>query len=96
MNEDEDWQVAYIKALDERDAALARAEAAEAEVARLTEALLDAAAHLIGAASAYEKHASRNTHLRPRGIADPFYQIRVKDFREASDRARAALQPKEQ
>lgn len=62
-----------------------------AEVRRLREALVDAAAHLAGASSAYAKHAGRSKSIRPRGVADPFYMTRVQDFDAATSRARKAL-----
>ena len=54
---------------------------------KLREALMDAAAHLIGSASAYEKYGRRYKH---RGPSDPFYSTRLKDFKDAGERARKA------
>jgi len=72
------------------NAAIARAEAAEAEVERLREALLSATAHLAGAASAYKNFAARHPKW---GIPDDdaLYGTRFKDFDNAVERARAAL-----
>jgi hypothetical protein len=67
-----------------------RLAAAQAEIARLREAHLDATAHLVGAASAYRKHACRS-RLVGRGQADPFFTTRIGDFDAAAARARAAL-----
>lgn len=61
-------------------------EAAEAEAARLREALVDAAAHLRGAASAYREYAARHRSVG-RAKPDPFFTTRVKDFDKAADRA---------
>lgn len=62
--------------------------------ARLMEALLDATAHLAGAASAYRAHAKRHNS---QGIArsDPMFSTRAQDFDNAVERARAALAKKE-
>lgn len=62
--------------------------------AALVDALLDAAAHLAAAASAYEKHAARHKSVG-RASADPFYTTRVRDFKRAVERARAALRKAE-
>lgn len=80
----------YAARIAELEAALsaanARAEAAEAEAARLREALVDAAAHLRGAASAYREYAARHRSVG-RAKPDPFFTTRVKDFDKAADRA---------
>lgn len=67
-----------------------RLAAAEAEIARLREALLDAAAHLVGAASAYRKYASRSRTVG-RSSTDPFFTTRLMDFDAATARVQAAL-----
>ena len=56
----------------------------------LREALVDAAAHLRGAASAYREHAARHRSVG-RAKPDPFFTTRVGDFEKAADRAVAAL-----
>lgn len=93
-------EVERLKA--ERDAALAEGAVigrmnamkdAEAQIGRLREALLDATANLAGAASAYEKHASRNKSVG-RAVPDPLFSTRAQDFHKATERARAALEPK--
>ena len=61
-----------------------------AEMERLRAALLDATAHLAGAASAYRTYARRSAHLG-RGPADPLFTTRASDFDRAVERARAAL-----
>lgn len=53
--------------------------------------LSDMAANLIGAASAYRKHASRNKSVSPRATPDPFFTTRARDFDNAAERARAAM-----
>lgn len=58
----------------------------------LREALLDAAAHLRGAASAYREHAARH-RIVGRAKPDPFFTTRVIDFAKAADRAAAAIAP---
>ena len=59
---------------------------------QLIEAFVDAAAHLVAAASAYEKHASRARHLKPRAAADALFATRLNDFKQAAARAQAACQ----
>ena len=59
---------------------------------QLIEAFVDAAAHLVAAASAYEKHASRARHLKPRAVADALFTTRLNDFKQAAARAQAACQ----
>lgn len=61
---------------------------------QMREALLDATAHLAGAASAYKTFAKRH---RKFGVAetDALYGTRLKDFNAAIDRARAALKAAE-
>ena len=59
---------------------------------QLIEAFLDSAAHLVAAASAYEKHASRARHLKPRAVADALFTTRLNDFKQAAARAQAACQ----
>lgn len=56
----------------------------------MLEALMDAAAHLIGAAFAYRRHASRHASV---GLAmsDPMYTTRVKDFERAAKKAQTAV-----
>ena len=58
--------------------------------AELLEALLDATAHLVGAASAYRTYARRHTSLG-RGWADPVFTTRAADFDRAAARAQAAV-----
>lgn len=70
---------------DEIDAALAAERAAE-----MREALLDATANLVGAASAYRKHAARHRSIG-RAIADPFFTTRAVDLEKAAERAQAAI-----
>jgi hypothetical protein len=69
----------------------ARAEQAEAQVERLREALLDAAAHLVGVTSAYEHYAGNSK--RP-GRRDPLFSTKLMDYKHAVRRARAALNAK--
>ena len=59
---------------------------------QLIEAFVDATAHLVAAASAYEKHASRARHLKPRAVADALFTTRLNDFKQAAARAQAACQ----
>lgn len=56
----------------------------------LFEALMDAAAHLIGAASAYRRHASRHATVG-RAISDAMFTTRVEDFERAAKRAQATV-----
>lgn len=56
----------------------------------LVEALRDATAHLVGAASAYRKHAARHRSVG-RAATDPFFTTRAADFERAAKRAQAAL-----
>lgn len=58
--------------------------------AGLREALLDATAHLVAAASAYRKHASRHRSVG-RAETDPFFSTRVADFEKAAGRAQTAI-----
>lgn len=62
-----------------------------AENAELHEALKDAAANLIGAASAYRVYASRHKSVG-RATADPLFTTRANDFDKAAKRAQDALQ----
>ena len=59
---------------------------------QLIEAFVDVAAHLVAATSAYEKHASRARHLKPRAVADALFTTRLNDFKQAAARAQAACQ----
>ena len=59
---------------------------------QLVEAFMDAAAHLVAAAYAYEKHASRSRQLKPRAVADALFTTRLNDFKQAAARAQAACQ----
>ena len=59
---------------------------------QLIEALVDATAHLVAAAAAYEKHACRDRHLKPRVAADALFTTRLNDFKQAAARALAACQ----
>ena len=59
---------------------------------QLIESFLDSAAHLVAAASAYEKHASRSRHLKPRAVADALFTTRLDDFKQAAARAQVACQ----
>jgi hypothetical protein len=72
-----------------------RLQEALAEAERLREALRDAAATLIGAASAYRKFARRSSSLSPRAEVDPFFTTRAADFDMAAERARMAAYPAE-
>jgi hypothetical protein len=54
------------------------------------EALKDATAHLVGAASAYRTHAARHRSVG-RAVPDPFFTTRAADFDKAAERASAAL-----
>ena len=54
--------------------------------------LRDVAAHLVGAASAYRRHARRNSALKPRAETDPHFTTRAEDFDEAAKRAIRAVQ----
>lgn len=54
------------------------------------ELLLDAAAHLSAAASAYRKHASRHKS-QGRAIADPLFSTRARDFDAAAERICASI-----
>ena len=56
----------------------------------MREALLDATANLVGAASAYRKHAARHRSIG-RAIADPFFTARAGDLEKAAERAQAAI-----
>ena len=56
---------------------------------QLIEAFLDSTAHLVAAASAYERHASRSKHLKPRAVADALFTTRLNDFKQAAERAQA-------
>ena len=56
----------------------------------MREALLDATANLVGAASAYRKHAARHRSIG-RAIADPFFTTRAGDLEKAAERAQAAI-----
>ncbi len=53
----------------------------------LVEALKDATASLVGAASAYREYARR---YKERGPSDPFFSTRANDFDKAAERAREA------
>ena len=72
-------------------APVAQGDALDAEVKEMREALIDAAAHLIGAASAYEKYAKRFGGIKPKAVIDPFFETRHMDFHEAAGRAQAYL-----
>lgn len=67
-----------------------RQETPDTSAAVLQEALLDATASLVAAASAYRKYASRHKHVG-RAVADPFFCTRVHDFEKAAERAQAAI-----
>lgn len=54
-----------------------------------TRALIDASAALCGAASAYDKYASRHKSVG-KADPDPFFTTRVKDFKAAAERSRLA------
>lgn len=56
----------------------------------VTEALLDATAHLVAAASAYRTYAARHRSVG-RALADPFFTTRAADFERAAERAQAAV-----
>jgi len=60
----------------------------EAENKELREALLDAAANLIGAVSAYNNYVGR---VDQQGKKDPFFNTRYKDFKNAENRITAVL-----
>lgn len=62
----------------------------EGELDAATEALKDATAHLVGAASAYREHAARSSSVG-RAKVDPFFTTRASDFDKAAERARSAL-----
>ena len=55
---------------------------------RVTEGLIDAAANLAAASSAYRNHASRHRSAG-RATPDPFFKTRAADFEHASDRVTA-------
>lgn len=78
-------------ALMDREAQMA-AEGRKPHPAPVTirDALIDAAAHLAGAASAYSVYATRH-HSLGRPHIDALFSTRVKDFTYAAERARAAL-----
>lgn len=57
---------------------------------KMKAALVDATAHLLAAASAYEKYASRHRSVG-RAMADPFFTTRLRDFQKAADRAQTVL-----
>lgn len=61
-----------------------------AENAELREALMDATAHLVAAASAYQKYAARHRSVG-RATADPMFTTRVADFEKAAKRAQSAI-----
>lgn len=54
----------------------------------LYEALIDATAHLVGAASAYQTFAGNS---RRAGVRDALYNTRLQDFNKAVARARHML-----
>lgn len=62
----------------------------DTSAAVLQEALLDATASLVAAASAYRKYASRHRRVG-RAAADPFFCTRVHDFEKAAESAQAAI-----
>ena len=71
--------------------ALARALLSTSSAVRgMREALIDATAHLAGAASAYRKYARRHRAVGQSEI-DPFFATRADDFDKAVERSRAAL-----
>lgn len=72
------------------DEAANEIERLRAEKTELLEALMDAGAHLIGAASAYQRHAARHRSVG-RAKADPFFSTRATDFTKAAERARLAI-----
>lgn len=79
---------------DDREAATDILDEAADRIDALERALLDATAHLAGAASAYRQYACRHVS-KGNPCADPFYSTRVQDFDKATSRARAALTPSE-
>lgn len=64
--------------------------ALQAKLDTALKALTDATAHLVGAASAYRKHAARHRSVG-RATADPFFTTRAVDFEDAADRSREAI-----
>jgi hypothetical protein len=76
------WEIERLSA--ERDALLVLLE----EAAR---GAVDLAAHLNGAASAYDKYAMRHRSVG-RASADPFFTTRSADFVNAAERATAFAQ----
>jgi len=64
---------------------------AEAERDAIRESLIDAAANLAAAASAYRKYARRYAGITPKAETDAFFLTRVGDFDRAVDRANAAF-----
>ena len=67
-----------------------RAQPAPEEVERLRKALIDATAHLAGAASAYRAHAKRHAS-QGKSTPDAMFSTRASDFDKAVDRARAVV-----
>ena len=66
-------------------------ERLKADLKEMKEALIDATAYLIGAASAYEKYAKRFGGIKPKAVIDPFFETRRMDFQKAASRAQAYL-----
>lgn len=60
------------------------------EAAKMREALMDATANLVAAASAYQKYAARHRSVG-RATADPMFTTRVADFEKAAKRAQSAI-----
>jgi len=80
--------------VERKDAALAEAESEKARLLtalrQADEGLVQAAAALSGAWSAYREHASRSASIKPRAVADPFFTTRCSDMAKASNAAAAA------
>ena len=60
------------------------------EAEKMREALMDATANLVAAASAYQKYAARHRSVG-RATADPMFTTRVADFEKAAKRAQSAI-----
>lgn len=82
---------AMTEAADTIDALRDENERLEADVKEMREAMIDATAHLVGAASAYEKYAKRFGEIKPKAVIDPFFETRHMDFHKAASRAQAYL-----
>lgn len=67
-----------------------RLRATQPDREAIIETLKDVTAHLVGAASAYRKHASRHPS-KGRAVKDPMFSTRADDFDKAVERGLSAL-----